>query len=174
MVTDVSPNVWLLGSQTGIIVSVYSACFPTTRLLIMAVNPVLSLLCLFPAPGSPWAQDARLVNHRILAFLPTVVILRCGTEPKQWSPPLRFPVGQGRVLLCLFLDSPGGCCWVHFLLCGEDVSMTRVRPTLTEKQRGEEGVKIPGSAPTFPHSYSCSSGSICCPSYMNPSGSVPA
>ena len=83
LVTDVSPNVRLLGSQTGIIVSVYSACFPTTPLLIMAVGPVLSLLCLFPAPGSPWAQDARWANHRIFALLPTVVILECGTERKQ-------------------------------------------------------------------------------------------
>ena len=31
LVTEVSPNVWLLGSQTGIIVSVYSACFPRHR-----------------------------------------------------------------------------------------------------------------------------------------------
>lgn len=38
MVTGVSPGVWLLGSQTGVIVSVYSASFPIP--LIMAVDPL--------------------------------------------------------------------------------------------------------------------------------------
>lgn len=143
LVTEVSPNVWLLRSQTGIIVSDYPACFPPSPPYYGSRPCPLTPL---PTPSSrvPWAPDARLANHRIFAFLPTGVILKCGTEPKQQSPPLRFSMGQGRVLLCLFLGSPGGCCWVHFLLHGEDISRTRDRPALTEKQRGE-GVKIPGS-----------------------------
>ena len=100
MVTEGSPNVWLLGSQTGIIVSVYSACFPP-RPAIMAVDPVPSFAySLLPGP-----HGLKMPDWPIIEFLPFC---------QQWSFSSVAQNPSSRVLHWDSLLAKGECCFAFF------------------------------------------------------------